>query len=58
MNVTWQVLVGSPQSAILEEAKHWKAELIVVGCHGYGPWRRLVLGSSLASYRVTRDVFR
>ncbi len=45
MNVTGQVLAGSPQSAILEEAERWKADLIVVGSHGYGTWHRLVLGS-------------
>ena len=45
LNITCQVLVGSAQSAILEEAEHWKSDLIVVGCHGYGTWRRLVLGS-------------
>jgi nucleotide-binding universal stress UspA family protein len=45
VNVTGQVLQGSPQSAILEEAECWKADLIVVGSHGYGTWHRLVLGS-------------
>ena len=45
LNVTGQVLQGSPQSAILEEAERWKADLIVVGSHGYGTWHRLVLGS-------------
>jgi len=45
VNVTRQVLQGSPQSAILEEAKRWKADLIVVGSHSYGTWHRLVLGS-------------
>ena len=45
VNVTVQVLAGSPQSAILEEAECWKADLIVVGSHGYGTWHRLVLGS-------------
>lgn len=44
-NVTVQVLAGSPQSVILEEAERWKADLIVVGSHGYGTWHRLVLGS-------------
>jgi nucleotide-binding universal stress UspA family protein len=43
--VLTQVLVGSPQSVILEEADRWQADLIVVGSHGYGPWQRLVLGS-------------
>lgn len=45
LNVTGQVIQGSPQSAILEEAERWKADLIVVGSHGYGTWYRLVLGS-------------
>jgi nucleotide-binding universal stress UspA family protein len=45
MNVTGQALQGAPQSAILEEAERWKADLIVVGSHGYGTWHRLVLGS-------------
>ena len=45
VNVNGQVLAGSPRSAILEEAEGWKADLIVVGSHGYGPWHRLVLGS-------------
>jgi len=45
VNVTGQVLPGSPQSVILEEAERWKADLIVVGSHGYGTWHRLVLGS-------------
>ncbi len=45
VSVTGQVLTGSPQSAILEEANRWKADLIVVGSHGYGTWHRLLLGS-------------
>jgi nucleotide-binding universal stress UspA family protein len=45
LSVSGLVLVGSPPSAILEEAENWKADLIVVGSHGYGTWRRLVLGS-------------
>jgi len=40
-----EVLAGSPQSVIIEEADRWPADLIVVGSHGYGAWRRLVLGS-------------
>jgi nucleotide-binding universal stress UspA family protein len=40
-----EVLAGSPQSVILEEADSWQADLIVVGSHGYGAWQRLVLGS-------------
>ena len=45
VNVTSQVLPGSPQAVILEEAERWKADLIVVGSHGYSTWHRLVLGS-------------
>lgn len=43
--VSGQVLPGPPQSVILEEAERWKADLIVVGSHGYGTWHRLILGS-------------
>lgn len=45
VNVTGQVLAGSAQAVILEEAERWQADLIVVGSHGYGTWHRLVLGS-------------
>lgn len=44
-NVTAEILRGSPQAAILEEAERWKADLIVMGSHGYGTWHRLLLGS-------------
>jgi nucleotide-binding universal stress UspA family protein len=30
---------------ILDEAEKWKADLIVVGSHGYPAWERLLLGS-------------
>jgi nucleotide-binding universal stress UspA family protein len=39
------VLEGSPQHAILEEAKRWKADLIVVGSHGRKGIERLIIGS-------------
>jgi nucleotide-binding universal stress UspA family protein len=39
------VLEGDPETVIIEEADRWKAELVVVGSHGYGPVKRLVLGS-------------
>jgi nucleotide-binding universal stress UspA family protein len=45
MTVLGEVLAGSPQSVIIEEADRWPADLIVVGSHGYGAWHRLVLGS-------------
>ena len=40
-----KVLDGSPKRVILEEAERWNAELILVGCHGYGAAIRFVLGS-------------
>lgn len=44
-NLSTRVLCGSPQSAIVEEAKNWGADLIVVGSHGYGFLERIFLGS-------------
>ena len=43
--VTSQVVAGSPRSAILQLAESWKADLIVVGSHGYRAWERFLLGS-------------
>ena len=45
MTVNGEVLLGLPRDAILEEAESWKADLIVLGSHGYGAWRGLLLGS-------------
>jgi nucleotide-binding universal stress UspA family protein len=36
---------GSPRPVILDEAESWGADLIVVGSHGYGLWKRFLLGS-------------
>jgi nucleotide-binding universal stress UspA family protein len=45
IKVIGDILPGSPRSMILEEADRWKADLIVVGSHGYGAWHRFLLGS-------------
>lgn len=45
ISLTTSVLIGSPETAILEESEDWKADLIVVGSHGYSGWQRLLLGS-------------
>jgi nucleotide-binding universal stress UspA family protein len=42
---------GDPRSAIVDVAKEWRAELIVVGSHGRTGPRRLLLGS-VAEYVV------
>jgi nucleotide-binding universal stress UspA family protein len=36
---------GKPEFEIVEEAKNWGADLIVIGSHGYTGFKRLVLGS-------------
>jgi nucleotide-binding universal stress UspA family protein len=45
VTVTTKVVEGNPKDAILEEAREWDADLIVVGSHGYGRLKRAVLGS-------------
>ena len=42
--ITVGVLRGSPEQQIVEEARNWKADIIVVGPHGRGFWGRM-LGS-------------
>ena len=36
---------GEPRSVILDEAKAWGADLIVIGSHGRHGWDRMVMGS-------------
>jgi nucleotide-binding universal stress UspA family protein len=43
--VTTKVLEGLPKHVIVQEARDWGADLIVLGSHGYGAIRRAVLGS-------------
>ena len=45
VQVQGKCVTGSPQRVILDEAEKWKADLIVVGSHGYPAWERLLLGS-------------
>jgi len=40
-----QILPGPPRAVILDEAENWRADLIVVGSHGYRAWERFLLGS-------------
>lgn len=43
--ISTEVLFGSPESRIVETAEQMKADIIVVGSHGYNSWERLLLGS-------------
>lgn len=45
ITIEGQLLPGPPRAVILDEAESWDADLIVVGCHGYGRWERFLLGS-------------
>jgi len=45
LTVTTRILEGTPKDAIVEEAEAWGASLIVLGSHGHGRLRRMVLGS-------------
>jgi len=45
LNILTEVLFGSPESRIVEAAREFKADLVVVGSHGYSTWERLLLGS-------------
>ncbi|MBM2802896.1 MAG: nhaX [Deltaproteobacteria bacterium] len=45
VNVTTEVISGSPKGVILEQAEAFGADLIVVGSHGYGMLERFLLGS-------------
>jgi nucleotide-binding universal stress UspA family protein len=43
--ISTEVKTGRPQDVILEWAKQWGADLIIVGSHGYSGWQRFWLGS-------------
>lgn len=45
LKITSCVIEGSPIHVIVDESEEFKAELIIVGSHGYGTWNRLLLGS-------------
>ena len=45
LKATAAVLAGNPKQVILEEAKNWNADLIVVGAHGRRSFKRFLLGS-------------
>ena len=45
LNISTEVLFGSPESRIVEAAEDFQPDLIVLGSHGYKAWERLLLGS-------------
>lgn len=45
VDVTSDLLYGTPESLICETAEEFQADLIVLGSHGYRAWERLLLGS-------------
>jgi nucleotide-binding universal stress UspA family protein len=52
LQVNATVLDGVPKRVIVQEARRWGADLIVLGTHGFGPVTRLLRGS------VSRSVAR
>lgn len=45
LEVSSEMIQGSPAQTIVEEAEQWGADLIVMGSRGLGAWGRLLLGS-------------
>lgn len=45
VDATAKTVKGDPKTAIVEEAEHWGADLIIVGTHGYNAFERFWLGS-------------
>jgi len=45
IEITTQVSVGAADQALIETAKEWNADLVVVGSHGRGFWGRILIGS-------------
>jgi nucleotide-binding universal stress UspA family protein len=45
VDISSDVLFGSPDSRIVETAEEIGADMIVIGSHGYKQWERLLLGS-------------
>ncbi|MBI1761411.1 MAG: universal stress protein [Acidobacteria bacterium] len=43
--ITAAEIEGAPRRMIVDEAKRWGADLIVLGSHGYGALGRLLLGA-------------
>lgn len=55
LSITTAVVKGLPKSAILEKAKTFRADIIVVGSQGYGAVSRFLLGSVSQSVAMHAD---
>jgi nucleotide-binding universal stress UspA family protein len=40
-----RVVMGKPGNEIVNDARQWGSDLIIVGSHGHGFWKRALLGS-------------
>ena len=47
--VVAKIIEGTPHATILQEAQRLEADLIVLGSHGFGPFRRGTFGSVAAA---------
>jgi nucleotide-binding universal stress UspA family protein len=45
IDLTTQISLGAPDEILIETARDWEADLIVIGSHGRGFWGRMLLGS-------------
>src|SRR4029079_16473444 len=45
LQISSEIIQGSPSEVIVDEAEHWVADLIIMGSRGLGMWNRLLLGS-------------
>lgn len=44
-DVSYEVLAGPAARAVVEKAEEWQADMIIIGSHGRGLWKRVLLGS-------------
>jgi nucleotide-binding universal stress UspA family protein len=45
LDLTTEIIIGNPPLVIVDTAEKWNADLIVMGSHGRGFWKRMLLGS-------------
>lgn len=55
-NFTERMVVGEPAATILEQARSSRANLIVMGTHGHGALKSLIVGSVTQKVISTSDI--